>query len=152
NVSFVGSDELLKKLVIEQEGLQVDLTQRLLNSQVLPPWNDLSIPLVKDYQVDMRRYFKKEKMSEEFNFISLEGYLYAKIFVQILSECGPKVSRNSFMQKAQTLKNLNVGLDEDASFSSKENQALHRIYFTEYFNGASRLVKDWNRFLPTGAQ
>tara|TARA_R110000868_G_scaffold117600_17_gene312684 strand:+ start:31123 stop:32349 length:1227 start_codon:yes stop_codon:yes gene_type:complete len=152
NVSFVGSDELLKKLLIEQSELQVDLTQRLLNSQVVPPWSDLSIPLVMEYQKDMKRYFKKENLSGEFNFISLEGYLNAKVFVQILNKNGPKLSRNSFMEKAYSIKSLNIGLSETVNFSSKENQALHEIYYTEYFDGESRIVKDWNRFLPTGPE
>tara|TARA_R110000868_G_scaffold161466_1_gene391872 strand:- start:5172 stop:6374 length:1203 start_codon:yes stop_codon:yes gene_type:complete len=152
NVSFVGSDELLKKLYEEEKETKFDLTSRLLNSQVVPSWSNLEIPLVKEYQTDMQAYFKRQKMTPELNFISLEGYLNAKLFVEILKSIGPKLTRKGFIQRAKYLKNIDVGLGEPVYFHQNGNQALKKIHYTEYFNGLTREITDWNRFLPAGQQ
>jgi ABC-type branched-subunit amino acid transport system substrate-binding protein len=68
NISFVGSTSLADRL---------KKTDNVYISQVVPnPW-DKTLPLVKQYQQDMG--------SDDYGFVSLEGYLDAKVFHDALA-------------------------------------------------------------------
>jgi ABC-type branched-subunit amino acid transport system substrate-binding protein len=89
NLSFVGPDALLRQL--KKEGGA--LTDRLVNSQVVPNWADSSIPLVAEYGAAMDKFkphlpagladpgYEEQKRS----FMSFEGYINARYFARPMS-------------------------------------------------------------------
>ena len=88
NLSFVGSENLLQ-LITESVQDSERYTRHLVNSQVVPSYEDETIPVVKEYGELMRRH--DPKLPEELHqpdylpfgksFVSLEGFVNAKLLV-----------------------------------------------------------------------
>ncbi len=98
NVSFVGSNSLLKALP-EKHRHDIGI------SQVVPfPW-DARVPIVKEYQSLMRR----NESNHAFGFTSLEGFMAAKLLINALDRSGPKLSRKSFINSLKRTSNLDLG-------------------------------------------
>ena len=76
NISFVGSAALAEALGDAGDGVII--------SQVVPfPW-DRSIPVVDEYH----RLLKKYSPQQPPGFVSLEGFLTAKLFVEAVKAAG----------------------------------------------------------------
>ena len=98
NVSFVGTSALRASLQShEASGIGV--------AQVVPfPWNE-RVPVVKEYQKLMRR----QQAKPQFGFISLEGFLAAKMTVEGLRRAGPAPTRQRFVTALETMRDLDLG-------------------------------------------
>ena len=91
NLSFVGSENLLK-LIAEGTEDSERYSRLLVNSQVVPSCEDMSMPAVREYRALMERYAPqapRELLKEDYaslaqSFGSLEGFLNAKMMVEIL--------------------------------------------------------------------
>jgi ABC-type branched-subunit amino acid transport system substrate-binding protein len=157
NLSFVGSDALLSFLLNEEKRTGKNLTFNLINSQVVPPWNDISYPLVNEYQKIVHNYsspIPKEiddplyhGDDKSLNFTSLEGFLNAKVFVQILKKIEGEVTRKSFQEVAKKIKHMDVGLGKNKiSFDNEANQGLNDVYYTTIDKNRFVIIKDWSKF------
>lgn len=170
NVSFVGPDQLLDILKTLESQYQVNLTDKLINSQVVPPWNDTSIPIVAEYQKLMKKYSPilppQELMGalpytgtgSELGFTSLEGFINAKLFVTLLKEYlstlgDKKLGRRAFAQFIKNHKPLDIGLGYPLGPVSEDNQFSHQIYFTEIGSKDKdyRLIKSWDSYKKSEA-
>jgi ABC-type branched-subunit amino acid transport system substrate-binding protein len=97
NVSFVGSVNLLTLLQKAGKANETDYTRNLINSQVVPSYQDTTLPAVRQYQQLMERYKPtppSDLLDEKYqpapeSFVSLEGFLNAKLLVAILEKMGP---------------------------------------------------------------
>lgn len=86
NISFVGANALAKELGPDGEGVVV--------SQVVPfPW-DASIKLVADYQAAQRAF--DPTLTPD--FVSLEGYLAARLAAAALEKTGPNPTRAGLLR------------------------------------------------------
>lgn len=113
NVSFVGSAALLKALVSKAEGVIV--------TQVVPhPESDL--PGVAAY----RAALKKHDASLPPDFISLEGYLSAKLFVKGLKSAGT-MDREGIIDGLLSLGDVDLGTGEKVHLSSGKHQASSAV-------------------------
>ena len=117
NISFVGSKALIKALK--------NKTDKVIISQVVPlPW-DASNAAVKEYQ----DVFKKANPSEDFGFVTLEGFLSAKLTVKGIEKAGKDLTRDSLIKGLES-----VGSDAldgfSISLSSNDHQAMQNIYIT----------------------
>ena len=100
NLSFVGSENLLELISEGREDSQ-RYTRLLVNSQVVPSYEDTSIPAVREYRDLMERYQPEappELVTESYSpfahsFVSLEGFLDAKLMVEILNRLGDNPER-----------------------------------------------------------
>ncbi len=150
NLSFVGADQLLKKLGEEGKTSGKDMTAHLVNSQVVPPWTDTSVPLVAEYReaVDKDNPQLPAELQDpnykpaQYSFGALEGYLDAKAFVEILKKTPANLTRASFIKAAESSKSLNVG-GVPLSFSKSNHQASNKVFFTTVENGQWTSLKDW---------
>lgn len=94
NISFVGSESLLQ--LLEKTGKETgkDYTSNLINSQVVPNYEDTSLPAVREYRQLMARYkpIPPSQLLEggyqplPYSFVSFEGFLNAKLLVEILQK------------------------------------------------------------------
>ena len=81
NVSFVGSDAMLRLLIQHGKTTGRDYTRALVNSQVVPSYDDVSLPGVVEYRGLMDRYnpalpaaLRDDKyVPQRYSFISLGG-------------------------------------------------------------------------------
>jgi len=98
NLSFVGSNALSRALPSPlRHGIGV--------SQVVPfPW-DPRLPIVRDYQLAMKRSDPEAK----FGFSSLEGYMAAQLLIRALDQAGPNPTRQAFMSALDQLQSSDIG-------------------------------------------
>ncbi len=145
NLSFVGSENLLK-LIREGRDSSRDYTDLLVNSQVVPSYEDTSIAAVREYRELMARHdpqvpaelLKEEYTPSAHSFVSLEGFLDAKLMVELLHRLGDDPRRSQLERAAFSIDNFDLGIGEMVSFDSSSRQGLDKVYYT---------VVDQNRFI-----
>ncbi|MES2741417.1 MAG: ABC transporter substrate-binding protein [Pseudomonadota bacterium] len=96
NISFVGSQALSNELGEDGRGVMI--------SQVVPaPWDERRA-IVREYR---QRYLTKPE--REAGFVSLEGYIAAKVFVEGLKRAGAGLTRETFSQAMQNMGSYDTG-------------------------------------------
>ena len=152
NVSFVGSDAMLRLLVQHGKSTGHDYTRALVNSQVVPSYDDVSLPGVVEYRSLMDKFnptvpaaLKEDKYSpQHFSFISLEGYINAKVVVEALRRAGPNPTRFGFRQALESFKNFDLGIGAPLSFGPERHQGLDNVYFTRVEGERWVPIADWS--------
>lgn len=129
NVSFVGSIPLLNELGNQADGVIV--------TQVVPHY-DSSLAGVNDYRSDLAA-FKADAVPD---FVSLEGYLIAKIFVEGVKKA-TSTSREGIIDGLESLQNVDIGTGVNVTYNKSEHQASHKIWPTIIKNG-KYVELDWN--------
>jgi ABC-type branched-subunit amino acid transport system substrate-binding protein len=134
NVSFVGPGRFAT--LLENYGNGVVVTQ------VVPPFSQggANFPAVSEYLAILDKYQPNTAPS----FGSLEGYLATKVFVEILKRAGKNLTRESFSQTAESLRDLDIQAGNRISFSPENHQGSQIIYPTVIRNGAFVPVTDWH--------
>jgi len=152
NLSFVGSESMLELL---SEGRDPEDTERytslLVNSQVVPSYHDTSIPAVREYREFMERYnpdMPAALVTEaytpfDYSFVSLEGFLDAKIMVEILRRLGDEPSRGDLERAVMTLRDFELGISERVTFAEDRRQGLQQVYYTVVEEGRFVTLNDW---------
>jgi ABC-type branched-subunit amino acid transport system substrate-binding protein len=151
NVSFVGSDAMLKLLVQHGRSNGRDYTRALVNSQVVPSYDDTSLPGVVEYRTLMERHnpmvpeaLRDPKYPvQRLSFISLEGFLTAKVVVEALRRAGPQPTRTSFRQALESLRNFDLGIGAPLTFGPERHQGLDSVYFTRVEGERWVPIADW---------
>jgi ABC-type branched-subunit amino acid transport system substrate-binding protein len=136
NVSFVGPDRLVTLLDKYGQGVVV--------TQVVPPHSLTSYPAVAEYRAALTRYFPKVQP----NFVSLEGYLAAKVFVEALKRAGRNVTRESFIDTVENIRNLDIQAGNTISFSKEDHQGSQTVYPTVVRGGKFVMIDDWKTVMP----
>jgi branched-chain amino acid transport system substrate-binding protein len=152
NLSFVGSDALLDLLVSHGRRIGRDYTRGLVNSEVMPAVDDIRLPCVRDYRAAMDRYrpqvppeFRKaDPAPHVFSAIGLEGYTNARVVVEALRRAGPNLTRRSFREALESLRDLDLGIGAPLSFGPQRHQGLDNVYFTAVEEEAWVPVIDWS--------
>lgn len=136
NVSFVGADELARKLGPEGEGVIV--------TQVVPPPELLESgnPLwgAREYARLLKRYYPQDTP----NFVGLEGYINARVLYEGLRRAGRNLTRQGFIRAIESIRDYDLGIDNSLSFSATDHQGLERVYFTRLENGRFVLMNPPN--------
>ena len=156
NLSFVGSENLLN--LVEQGTEESERYSRLLvNSQVVPSYTDTSMPAVREYRALMDLYTPEpppELVKEDYepvpqSFVSLEGFLNAKMMVEILRRQGGEPDRSKLESAVFTIKDFNLGIDEQVSFGPDRRQGLHGVYYTVVDSGRFVPLRNWEERFAT---
>ncbi|MDB5859066.1 MAG: Amino acid/amide transporter substrate-binding protein family [Ramlibacter sp.] len=115
NVSFVGTSDFIKEAGADAEGVYI--------TQVMPSPDDAALPLVKQYQADM-----KAADGAETDYTSLEGYLDAVVLVEALRKAGPGLTRASFIGALEGMQADLGGVKVE--YSPRSHQGLKGIFHT----------------------
>ncbi|TBR42873.1 ligand-binding receptor [Marinomonas agarivorans] len=129
NVSFVGSIPLLNELGSQAEGVIV--------TQVVPHYES-SLPGVNDYRKDLAAF----KADAKPDFVSLEGYLIAKIFVEGVKKA-TSTSREGIIDGLESLSSIDIGTGVPVTYNKSEHQASHKVWPT-VIKGGKYVELDWN--------
>ena len=151
NVSFVGSDAMLRLLIQHGKTTGRDYTRALVNSQVVPSYDDLSLPGVVEYRGLMDRYnptlpaaLRDDKyVPQRYSFISLEGYVNARVVVEALRRAGSSPTRAGFRQALESLKGFDLGIGAALTFGPERHQGLDSVYFTRVDGERWVPITDW---------
>lgn len=96
NISFVGSRALASELGNDATGVNI--------SQVMPaPWDDVN-PVVKEYR---KLYLRNGE--REWDYVSMEGFIAAKVFVEALKRAGKDLTRDKLVTSLESLTAYDTG-------------------------------------------
>ena len=152
NLSFVGSENMLKLLTEGRPPEEsANYTRWLVNSQVVPSYEDTTIPAVREYREMMAEHDPAppaELVTEEYtpfkhSFVSLEGFLDAKLLVEVLRRLGTGPTREGLEQAVFTVQDLDLGLGERVSFGPNRRQGLQTVYYTVVDGDRFVTLEDW---------
>lgn len=122
NVSFVASNALKNALGSDGEGVII--------TQVVPHFES-NLHLTREYLEDLKSYDSEA----EPDFISLEGYIVARVFVEGLNRAGPDVDREKIIDAILSIKNLDIGLGAPISYTNDNHQGSQKVWSTVIRDG-----------------
>lgn len=151
NLSFVGSEALLGLLTEHGRKTGRDYTRALINSQVVPSYDDLTLPGVREYRALMDKNNPAIPHSlrdprytpRSYSFTSLEGFINARVIVEGLRRAGPRLTRHGFRQGLESLRDYDLGIGARLSFGANRHQGLDSVYFTRVENDQWVPITDW---------
>jgi branched-chain amino acid transport system substrate-binding protein len=132
NVSFVGGNELARKLGCNGEGVFI--------TQVVPSPDARALLSAADqYCSLLQKYFPDENPS----FVGLEGYINSKVLIKGLKWAGKDLTREGFIKALESMDEVCLGIGLPLSFGPKNHQGLDTVYFTEIKCGKLELITAW---------
>lgn len=137
NVSFVGSDALMAELCKDDKANCSKNLSRVIVTQVTPHFN-ANLPAAREYRTVLKKYAPETKPS----FVSFEGFLVAKIFVEALKHTGRIPTREGLINALESLSNSDIGIDFPIFFSKIKHQASDQVWPTILVNGKHEMF-DW---------
>jgi hypothetical protein len=128
-----------------------DYTRALINSQVVPSYDDLTLPGVREYRALMDKNNPAIPHSlrdprytpQSYSFVGLEGFINAKVIVEGLRRAGPHLTRRGFRQGLESLRSFDLGIGAPLSFGANRHQGLDSVYFTHAENDRWVPITDW---------
>ena len=134
NVSFVGANELIRRLGKDAQGVII--------TQVVPPPEPMDngelLWGATEYVQRLQQYFPEDQP----NFVSFEGYVNAKVLVEGLRRAGSQLDRERFIDAIESIHDIDLGIANTLSFSPTDHQGLERVYFTLFENGRFVWLKE----------
>jgi ABC-type branched-subunit amino acid transport system substrate-binding protein len=153
NLSFVGSDSLLELLRAHGRELDRDYTRDLINSEVVPSHHNLAIPAVREYRRLMDRHRPAPPPAAEADYeplpygsVSLEGYLDARLLVEVLRRLGPELDRDQLRERAEAVRDFDLGINTPVSFGPDRHQALDQVYYRVVEGDRFVPLRSWERW------
>jgi len=154
NLSFVGSENL-QRILRERRADPDSYTRFLVNSQVVPAFDDSTFPAVQEYHRLMFQYDPElpgdlERLTEgepyqplARGFVSLEGFLNAKLMTEILRRLGRRLDKSLLEQAVFSVRNFSLGIDQRVSFGPNRRQGMQRVYYTVADGSHFEMLYDW---------
>jgi ABC-type branched-subunit amino acid transport system substrate-binding protein len=133
NVSFVIGDALNRELESHGDGVVI--------TQVVPP-PDGDLPVLVEY--------REVVPAADRSFISLEGFIAAKAFVETLRRAGPGASREQFIDALENGQPFDLGLGVQHVLSKNNHQFSDRVWPTVIRGGQIRPLAKWTDLLRVG--
>ena len=152
NVSFVGSEAMLALLLKHGREKGRDYTRGLVNSQVVPSYDDVALPGVVEYRALMDKHNPPVPdgmrdpayTPQKYSFTSLEGYVNARVITEALKRAGANAGRPAFRQALESLRGLDVGIGAPLTFTTERHQGLDSVYFTRVEGARWVPIADWS--------
>lgn len=151
NVSFVDSENMLKLLLTTGEKKGKDYTTNLINSQVVPSYEETKLPAVAQYRELMDKYnvmppdsvIGQEYTPHKYSPVSLEGFLNAKLLVEILKRLGPNPQPTHIKSVVEGIKDYDLGISVPVNFRTDRHQGLDVVFLTTVEGGRFVPITDW---------
>lgn len=119
--SLVGSSELAEELA----QLGPDYGRGLFVTQVVPNPSTNAAILVT-YREQLRRFAPGERPG----FLSLEGWLLGRIFLEALGRAGEPTTSEGLVDALESLRALDLGTGASLGFGPSDHHASHKIWGT----------------------
>ncbi len=155
NVSFVGSERLLE-LLVGISNPRGDYTRGLVNSQVVPSYEDTSLPAVREYREALERHDpdppagveREAGATNRESFVGFEGFLDAKLMTEILRRAGPSPSRDALRTAAESIDDFDLGIGTKIGYGPEDRTGLERIWYTTVRDGRFVAFDEWSILSP----
>jgi len=126
NVSFVIGDSLRAELGDDAEGVIV--------TQVVPPV-DADLPVVRQYRESIA--------ADKVGFVSLEGYVAARAFVEGLRRAPADAGADAFVDALEGAGPLDLGLGQPLEVTKTRHQLSNQVWPTVIEGGRFRALESW---------
>ncbi len=159
NVSFVASESMLELLLEQERRTGRSYTQGLVNSQVVPSYEDYSLWGVMEYRwimdqcvCDLPGQIASDPYDPlPYSFASFEGMLNAKVFTELvrripLDELA--VAENGEFEAVPLL--INLGIGEPVFLGAGRRQGMNAVYFSTVRDGRFVPLHDWGEWSKEG--
>jgi len=151
NVSFVDSESQLSLLLRTSKAKGRDYTNNLINSQVVPSYEETNLPAVTEYRILMEKYnvpppanlVGADYQPRRFSPVSLEGFLNAKLLVEILKRIGPNPQRTNIKNVVENIRDFDIGINAPISFGADKHQGLDVVFLNMVESGRFVTLTDW---------
>ena len=143
-VSFVGSGASARAIV--EEGVDRSQFDRIIVTQVVPSPYSSDLAAVREYQAQLSRHFPDESP----NFVSLEGYLNARVLTTILSETGRELTREGMKQTMEGMSRLEIGIGMPLTYGLFDHSGLDDIFYSRLSEDGLFTVFDMAPVEPSG--
>jgi len=156
SVSFSDSDNILNLLLAETRLRNKDYTFGLINSQVVPSYEDTSLEGVRQYRTLMDQYtgMPPDGLMDEayaphrYSFVSFEGFLNAMLLVEMVKRMGDDPRPARIPQVMRSISGFDLGIGVPVSFGDGSNQGLGMVYYTTVKEGRLVPIRDWREWTP----
>ncbi len=119
NISFVGTKALREALGDAAEGCIV--------SEVVPnPWNQ-AMPLTQEFNAMM----KKAGLDDQIDFTSLEGFMAAKFFCQVLAKMEGEPTREGFIETVHKVGKFDLG-GVTLNYGPDDHQGMDDVFVVQF--------------------
>jgi branched-chain amino acid transport system substrate-binding protein len=119
SVSFVNSNALAESL----KEMGPKYARGVIVSQVVPFFGSGATG-VMEYRERLKQY----SPAEEPGFVSLEGYIAARVFCAGLEKVGPELTTEKLVDALEGIQGLDFGIGTKISFGPSEHQASHKVW------------------------
>jgi len=155
-ISFADADNLAKFLLAQARITGRDYLKGLVFSQVVPCYEDESLPAVRAYRQAMSRVKAPRPpqttpdgyVPHRLSFVSFEGFLAGLALAEAVARMGDPPSRERLRQAFLTLGEVDLGLAEKADLRPGPGQGLKGTYLTIYRDGCFKGVETLGRVAP----
>lgn len=154
NLSFAGSESMANLLLQSSRAAANDYTKDLINSQVVPSYQDTTLPAVREYRELMEKYqpLPPRDLMESgytmlpYSYVSFEGFLNAKLLVAVLKRIGRSPMKSRIKEVVEGAHNIDLGIDSRVSFGPNKHQGLDKVYYTTLMGDRFVPLVDWKRW------
>jgi ABC-type branched-subunit amino acid transport system substrate-binding protein len=154
NLSFAGSESMADLLVQSSRSAGKDYTKDLINSQVVPSYQNTALPAVREYREMMEKYqplppanlMGKGRTEVVYSYVSFEGFLNAKFLIEVLQRMGRNPTKSRIKEVVESIRDADLGIDSRVSFGPNKHQGLDKIYYTTLQGDRFVPLPDWNRW------
>ena len=148
-LSFADADNLVKFLHAQTRISGRDYITGLVFSQVVPSFDDASLPAALLYRQVMAqarvalpaRLMREDYAPNQYSFVSFEGFLAGQVLAEAVRRMADAPSRARLKATLLDMQNLDLGTGERVSFGPGRNQGLRRTYLMEYRQGRFETVQ-----------
>lgn len=124
-VSFIGSEAFARE-IIDTQKIDPREFSKILVSQVVPSPSIKSLKAAAEYQFLNHKYYP----DNEVNYVAFEGFLNAKVIVHALEQSGKELNRESFIDSLESIKDFDLGLDKNISYTKNNHEGLNGVYLS----------------------
>ena len=153
-LSFADSDKMLELLLAEGREAERDYTAGLINSQVVPSYEDTSLPGVRLYRKLIEKKANVPDLSDRryvprrYSFVSFEGFLNGVLLGEIVRRLGDNPAKERIPEVLESIRDFDLGIGVNASFGHDRHQGLDKVYFTTVVDGRFEPLDDWQGWRP----
>ena len=123
-VSFIGSEAFAKEII----DIDVDPSayDQIMVTQVVPSPYEQELDGIVEYRTVLGKHYPQD----EPNYVSLEGFLNAKVLTEALFKNGPILTRETLGRTIESMDSVDVGIGKTISFGTMDHMGLEAIYYS----------------------
>ncbi len=153
-LSFADSDKMLELLLLAGRRSGHDYTANLINSQVVPSYEDTSLEGVRFYRTLMDKSTNVPALSDKgyrprrFSFVSFEGFLNGVLLGEMVRRMADNPVRSRIPEALESIRDFDMGIGVNVNFGHDRHQGLDVVYFTTVVDHRFQPLEDWERWRP----